>query len=563
MAHDVIESLSALVWLRWRLLLNSLRPGSRDTVERTSRVLDVLIPILLLLLFAPILLGTAALSVIGGWEMHEPGAARSTVLVLVRSLLGAILLLSLLMPALRARRLGASVSRLLLSPVSRTALHMGETAAGLTDPWLQLAIPILLMLPLGVAASGAWWAATQSLVAGLATVVTLMFASAAASHAVMLVFRKRSRGEWAVLIAFAILLLGELVFVWMLPTGDGQMEGPVRIHADSGWSESFPVWSWAIPTEAYAMVLARSSRGASSWFPIGVTLVWAIVAWRLSRALFVRLSYSPAEAGGAHSSVHRWLPAWPARWVGEGVAAVMQTHLRLYLRTLRGKLAVFGAPLPGVILGAVLHRQSSGMAHPSKSIAPMMLFSIVMLCMLYLQQVISNQFAAEAGGFTRQRLSPLSLRELLCGRFAAALTLYAATAVASLLTFWLVFPNAPATVVLTALFAGCAAFALVLPLAALLSATFPRAVDLSRLGSAGNPNSVATMIVTLAIPTAFVPVVSVIALVWWWSQAAVLTAMAAALICAAAIALGLVLLRLIEPAVATRLENLSLAAQGR
>ena len=47
----MIRSLRAFMWLRWHLLVNGIRGGERrDTLERVSRTLAVMAPILLLVM---------------------------------------------------------------------------------------------------------------------------------------------------------------------------------------------------------------------------------------------------------------------------------------------------------------------------------------------------------------------------------------------------------------------------------------------------------------------------------------------------------------------------------
>lgn len=558
----MIESIRTLIWLRWRLLVNSLRPSSRDTIERFSRALDVLVPILLLIVLAPTLLSIAVLAPLGGSALPGDESLRPVVLILVRVGLGAVLLLAVFLPVLRARQAGG-IGRLLLSPLSRSALHVADAAAGLADPWLLAAVPVLLLMPLGIAAAGAWWAALQSAIAGVFTLATLIFAGAAAAHGLMLVFRKRGRGEWAVLALMGLLIVGELLFVWSLPSGDGRAVPATRSQSGALLSETFPYWSWAVPTESFAMVLSRSTRGETAWFPLALSCAWMAVAFGVSRSLFRRLAQAPNEGSGTRGGARRWLPGWPAVWVGPGVAAVMQAHLRFFLRTLRGKTAVYGAPLPGLIFGVMLRGQSSASRESGLGTALFLMVSITGLCMLYLQPLVANQFAAEAGGFTRQRLSPLSLRELLRGRFAAALAVYLVITTVSLAVFWMLFPMIEPVLVAAALMAGCSTFALLLPLAALLSAIFPKAADLSRFGSAGNPNAVAATILSIAILLVFGPVAGLFGLIWWWIGSALAMALAAFVCTTAALTVAVFLLNLVEPAVATRLENLSIAAQGR
>jgi hypothetical protein len=66
----VLRTLRAFVWLRWRMLVNSLeKTGARDRVERFSLAVEKLGPIMAAVLMVPSSLVLAALATGGGYAL--------------------------------------------------------------------------------------------------------------------------------------------------------------------------------------------------------------------------------------------------------------------------------------------------------------------------------------------------------------------------------------------------------------------------------------------------------------------------------------------------------------
>ena len=111
--------------------------------------------------------------------------------------------------------------------------------------------------------------------------------------------------------------------------------------------------------------------------------------------------------------------------------------------------------------------------------------------------------------------------------------------------------------------AGASAFLLFAPVAALLSAIFPKPVNLSSIGSAGNPNQFAAFIGMFLSLGAFAPPVALGLLALLLFRSPLLAAIVVALWAGVAAALALPLVRLVSRVFADRRENLALVAQGR
>jgi hypothetical protein len=93
----LIPFLRAFVWLRWRLLLGSLRGSARrDGLERLSRILAAIVPALLLLGMVTAGLGLGAAALGGGWAVGSRAMDPLPVLIAVRGILFVVLLVVLL-----------------------------------------------------------------------------------------------------------------------------------------------------------------------------------------------------------------------------------------------------------------------------------------------------------------------------------------------------------------------------------------------------------------------------------------------------------------------------------
>ncbi len=169
----MIPLLRAFAWLRWREFLNSFRgTRRRDALERGSRALSAIVPLVLAVLFVPGLIGLAALACVAGYLLGGGGGADPDTAGMVQIVLGAFLatitIVVLVAPMIRSvSRKDLSLTRFLLLPIPRPLLHLLDLVAGVMDPWIALVVPVVLLLPVGLAAAGAIGSAVVALVAGI------------------------------------------------------------------------------------------------------------------------------------------------------------------------------------------------------------------------------------------------------------------------------------------------------------------------------------------------------------------------------------------------------------
>jgi hypothetical protein len=110
-----------------------------------------------------------------------------------------------------------------------------------------------------------------------------------------------------------------------------------------------------------------------------------------------------------------------------------------------------------------------------------------------------NQFAIDGTGLTLQLLAPISDRDLLAGKAAAIALIGGVPILAGLLVAAALFPPASPSLWGALLLAVLAAYLVLSPLWALLSAAFPRAATLDSIrSSASNPHQAANLLGLLA-----------------------------------------------------------------
>src|SRR5262252_918015 len=132
------RALWAFTWLRWRMIVNSATSAQRrDALERVSRAAALIIPGLLLATAVSSLASSIAFGAYGGWYSVTHPLQAAGVLTAVRVFLLIVSVFAVLVPLFVGAHGGASrVTRLLLLPLPRRALHGIEVLACLTDPWM-------------------------------------------------------------------------------------------------------------------------------------------------------------------------------------------------------------------------------------------------------------------------------------------------------------------------------------------------------------------------------------------------------------------------------------------
>ncbi|HEX5042796.1 MAG TPA: hypothetical protein VFV75_07805 [Candidatus Polarisedimenticolaceae bacterium] len=564
----MIGFLRAFVWLRWRLLVGSLRGSARrDALERLSRVLAALVPLLLLLgvVVAGLGLGGAALG--AGWAVGSHGIDPLPVLLAVRGVLLVVLVIVVLGALTGPAQGGLTGStRLRTLPVSDRRLHHVEALTALIDPWVLYVVPALLLLPLGLLLGGNGGAALVALLAGMAFLLVLVCLASAAAQLARWFLRNRRRAE-----TFTVLFVLGLSALSLLPAliGD-RVERELRRAEGAGRppriARSLPRGTPVLPSELYARALRQGLRHgpAGGWLPMGSLVLEAAVLYAVSagahrRVLTTVESGAPRGAAGTAAAAARRLPL-----LSPASSAVALAQLRTALRTVRGRLVVL-TPAPLVLVFGVLSRKIPDELPGGGAWAdgPLLLGAGAIFGLYALQAFTMNQFASDRAGLTLQFLLPLSEWALVVGKAVGCGLVYGATLVLALICAAGISPGGSALDWAAVLLGSGATYVLLAPVAALLSAWLPVASDLGRTGTGGNPHGLAMAAGTLLVLLAAGPPGAILLVVHRALDRPLLGLALMAGWTALAVVLAVPLLRLAARAIGPRRENLALVAGSR
>jgi hypothetical protein len=501
----MFTTLRAFAWLRFRMFVNSLeQTGSRDMLERISLAAEKLGPILAGVLLIPSALALAAAGVASGYAIAK-GDASSVLAQAPRFVLIVVPLLCVAGPLLLPSADRSNPVRMLLLPINRSTLYVAQSAAALGDVWILLMLPLVGGIPLGLAACGAPGAALFALATGVVLVATVIGISSTTTSLLHLAFRDRRRGELLALLFLLLIPLASIV-PNLLAAGSHTRGADRRNTAHPG---TIPVPTWLntstraalsfYPTELYTRATQAAARRemAPAVRSVGALAATAIVLHLVGIYVFGRVLESPGSTGSrrqvqTHAAWERRLP-----WLSTGGSAVALAQLRLGLRTPRGR-AIMLAPIPVVFGFAVLNSQNIPKLNLGGTSGDIGLFAgcfASFICMQSMLPIAFNQFAIDKAGLTRALLSPLSDRDYLAGKAVGNAMVVFLPAMICIAASFVILPGSHAIASWLGIpIALLSVYLLAAPAAAVLSAMFPRAVDLNSIGRGSNPHGLAGLL---------------------------------------------------------------------
>ena len=499
----------AFLWMRWRILINSLeRTGARDTLERFSIATEKLGPIIALVLLIPSSIALFVLGMTGGFGVAT--GAWSIAFEVIRYFLLLALALTLIGPIILPTRDSGSIIRLILLPIPRMTLYIGQMVGAIADPWIVLVVPVVLGVAIGLAVGLKFVAALIALAAGVAFLLFVMGLTSFASSIVHLLLRDRRRGDIVMLIVVLIIPIVAIApqFIMHSDRATRKMTRAERAALPPTTAEKV-VKRIApyVPSEAYR----RAAVGAAT-SPVDAALplaTLAIVAFAVQaaayaayrRVLDMPVSLGTRRAGSFGGLWNRVIPG-----LTPAASAVAFTQLRLALRTPRGRATIASPLLMPIVLAAIAYR-GGRMPFPGvegHSGIGLAIFGLA-ASILALLPLSLNQFAIDKAGFTRQMLCPLSVRELLWGKAVGNALIAGIPAAFCLVLPALLFPGTSPSQWLGLALAGFATYALLAPAAAALSALFPKTVDLNSIGNSSNAHQGAALLGMLSFVVSAAP----------------------------------------------------------
>jgi hypothetical protein len=534
----MLTTFRAFAWLRWRLLMNAFeRTGSRDVVERLSIALEKLGPVVagLLLIPSAVAVGAAGL---GAGYLLAADPAQPAIFGIGRFALLLLLGMSIVGPVILPSADRTNPVRLLLLPIPRRVLYASQAAGAFGDPWLLIGLPLLAGVPIGLAAGGALTAAAVAAAGGLLLAIVLSGLSTLTGTVVHMVSRDRRRGELLALIFVVFVPL--VALMPSLLEGSRRDAGQPRVRLTERM-QRLPAWTGpavetaarAVPTELHLRAVRHATGGApgAALVPLAALGLASVLLHAAGLALFGRVLDGPASTAARRARGMREF--WTRRLPGlsAGASAVALAHVRLALRTPRGR-AVLLTPFLMFVLFAALMWAGGGVM----SFGPLRLGNGLALAtfaaavsVLSILPIAMNQFAVDRAGLTMILLAPVAERDYLYGKAAGNVLVTAIPFSLCLAAALALFPGGSPGLWLALPVAVAAAWLIAAPVGAILSAIFPRAVDLTSVGRGSNAHGAAGMLGLLTFVLAALPaILAVLAATRWLGRPVLAPAFVAA-----------------------------------
>jgi len=506
------------------MFINSLeKTGARDTVERFSVAIEKLGPIMAAVLMIPSVLLLGAAAAASGFALAR-GEQHSIFFEAARYFLLVIPVVGIVGPLLLPAADRTNPVRLLLLPIPRRTLYVAQSSSAFGDVWVLLMLPVVLFLPVGLIAGGALAAAMLSLAGGVLLVAIVVGLSSLSASLLHLVVRNRRRGE-----LLALLFIMIFPAVSMLP---GLLHGRRQLqHLEGGpppAAARAPEWvlnatsrAFALyPSELYVRSVRSAAFGEASTAGAGLVALAAtgLLLHGVGLFVFAKVLDSPGSTGTRRAAPTR--AAWGRRLPGlsPGASAVALAHLRLALRTPRGRSIMITPLLMVGIFSFVMRRPASGFnvelfaGQSGLSLAAFGSF----ICLMAILPIAMNQFAVDGAGLTMALLSPLTDREYLTGKAVGNGLIAAPPAMLAIVISFLLLPGGSLALWVAIPLALLAIYFLVAPVAAIFSALFPRTVDLNSIGRGSNAHGLSGLLGMLSYVAAAAPCVLIMLLTSGW-----------------------------------------------
>jgi hypothetical protein len=561
--------LRAFAWLRWRVLINSLeRRGSRDVIERFSAAFEQLAPVIAALMMVPSAVALAGLGAYAGWRLGQGEAA--TAFGIVRLLLFAACVLTIVGPILLPAAERTNAIRLLLLPIPRGVLYLTQSMSALADPWIVLAGVLVIAVVAGIAGAGHTGVAVVALAAALLLLLALVGLTQLATSTVHLVIRDRRRAE-----LLGLLIVVVLPVLAMLPgllgseghrSQESAVEGTRPVERERRWSGIEARALAAVPSEMYARAARSAATSRSPAAGIGSLATLgglAIALHAIAMVAFARVLSSPGAVGATRSTTAESGSGWRLPGLSAAVSAVSVNQLRLALRTPRGRATLLSPLVVFGLFTVMMVRSRNGI-----EVGPWQVESGLGLgafasfvSLLSILPLAMNQFAIDRAGLTLALLTPLPTRALLLGKAIGNALVVALPMTICLAGAAALFPSGDPRLWLCIPLTLLSAYLMVAPVAAMLSAVFPRPVDLNSIGRNSNAHGAAGLLGMLAFLAAEAPGLAIALIVGQTMGRPGLAVALLAVWVGVCLAIGLVLFRAAEALFERRKENLGMTSQ--
>jgi ABC-2 family transporter protein len=412
-----MSQLLTLIWLKWRLLRNSLR-SSKAVVNKAASILGMLVALVLSLSLALILGGVAyALSnpdALG--DAFRRTAARdlpnsAPVEFIFFSILGLLYLMWATVPLSIGGSKQFDAGKLLMYPITLRKLFAVDFVSELTTLHSVFAIPAVLAISIGAGlGSGdltpALFAAIPAIMFGVALSkwVSTIIGS--------LLRRKRARGETIVALIGALVGLGA--------AAAGQVAPLLFKHADSVRS-----LRWTPPGAAAFLLVGNTDDQlayAVAFLILSSYAIALIIAtyWIARRAALGFEGRQKKKAAVEPAASLEGYSGWQLPLVSSELSAIVEKEIRYAMRNAQIRMMAL-MPLVLLVIRLINSQRwrTSRTSTPSEFLtygSGLLATGGVMYVFLIMASLSCNQFAFEKGGMRTLILSPVDRRKILLGK---------------------------------------------------------------------------------------------------------------------------------------------------
>ncbi len=440
---DVItrRQLKALWKLKLRLLERFWH--QRDTMYRWTMLISLLFSALVALVMGA---GT-------GWLVYslmpmgkDPSVGPQMIQLIwlgIFLIISVVWVVSPLLFVIKNESLTLDVSRLTRYPIAYRTLHGFHTLLSLLDPWTMFYYPMVIaMLVAVLAQAGAGLFISMSALLMLWVLVHTAW-SRLFQDLITVLFNSRKLREILSLIVIVMVIL--VAFVPALITERTAFEQLAKIKAPNLelFLAQWPTWRkmrpllefflYATPAGAFVQALSGLVYEQPRWWLEGCISLfgWLVLANISGIALLRSLFSEPPAIVASTASSSPLFAKWRLPGLAFDLRVMVLKELRVYFRSLLGKLSFFLTPLLVVILRLV-GLGASGAYAPASLLLGMTVYVFMTSLFLYI-----NYFGPDGEGFKLYLLSGMSERRVILAKnlalglfagaeFAIVLVLYTA-----------------------------------------------------------------------------------------------------------------------------------------
>jgi hypothetical protein len=410
-----MSQLFTLIWLKWRLMRNSLR-SSKAVVNKAASIAGILIALVLSVVVA-LILGIVA------YGLSTPGAlgnvfrrtaagdasAAASAEFIFFSIVGILYLMWATVPLSIGGSKQFDAGKLLMYPITLRKLFAVDYASELTTLHSVFAIPAMLAICIG-SGLGSGNLAAALITAIPATLFGVALSKWLSATLGSVVRRKRAKGETMVALIGAVAGLGA--------AAAGQLAPLLFEHAES------ILWLRWTPPGAVAFLLVGESAQAFSYgaaflilsvYAVALVIATYWIARRAALGLEGRRKQRRATKSVTDPAGYS---GWELPFVSAELSAIVEKEVRYAMRNAQVRMMAL-MPLIIILIRLVNSQRFAGERPDGGFLtysSGLMASGGVLYVFLILAGLSCNLFAFEEGGMRTLILSPVERRTILLGK---------------------------------------------------------------------------------------------------------------------------------------------------